>query len=249
VGKHVFAFYVKDLTDLLENQESLNFKDAALWNRLIKVVRLKQGDTFIFFDEKLQAQLEVLPEMIENKRLIAAKITKQEPTKRITPTLTLLLPVLKRDALEYAIYTAAAMATTSILPLITQKSEKKLNEREQERLESIAIAACEQSKNFIPPSIKKALPLQEALTELDRHDSVKICFHEHGKSTQELFEKMQNMEQDIVVTLGPEAGFTPEEETLLEAAGFESFKLTPTILRSREAVCLGIGLIRSITSR
>ena len=60
-----------------------------------------------------------------------------------------------------------------------------------------------------------------------------------------LFDQNPAYTSNISVTLGPEGGFSSEEEDLLHQANFTPYRLTPTILRSREAVCLGLGAVRA----
>jgi len=45
---------------------------------------------------------------------------------------------------------------------------------------------------------------------------------------------------------GPEGGLTKQEEDLLKENDFEFYVLTPTVLRSVEAVAVGLGSVRSI---
>ncbi len=51
-----------------------------------------------------------------------------------------------------------------------------------------------------------------------------------------------------IVVIGPEGGVTDEEQQLLQAIGFDTYTLTPTVLRSVDAVTIALGGIRSIIS-
>jgi len=54
---------------------------------------------------------------------------------------------------------------------------------------------------------------------------------------------------DIVIVVGPEGGISPEEHAAFEAAGAESYRLGPTVLRTSTAGAVGVGLLLSRTAR
>ena len=45
--------------------------------------------------------------------------------------------------------------------------------------------------------------------------------------------------------VGPEGDLTQEEKDYLKQQGFVFCRLTPTVLRARQAVALGLGILRS----
>lgn len=189
----------------------------------------------------------VKEEMLTSKRLIVAQVKEVKKNTPLAPALTLYLPILKKEALEYAIYVAAQMGATTIIPIITEKSQRKIPDHT--RLEKIMIAACEQAKNFALPELKEPLTLSAALEGPTLHEgtkgsTIKIYFDDEGSPLGELLK--ENKTKTLAVTLGPEGGFTKQETDLLQQASFTSYKLTPTILRSREAVTAGLGALRSL---
>lgn len=262
MNKHLFAFYKKDLHSLIPSagghaHKTVSFKDADLHNRLTKIVRIKPGDRFILFDEKIQVTC-CATEMLE-KRVVSGSIEKQAVNKPLSPPITLLLPILKKEALEYAVYVAAQMGVQEIIFIPTTKSQRLSSPRlsskqtlpvSENRLHSIVIAACEQSKNFIFPKLTVTnLEFPQILQKFS-DTSTKIWLHETGDPIQNLFNKTGFVKtgfvKNIVLTLGPEGGFSQAEEKILHDAHFSPYKLTPTILRSREALCVGLGVIRSV---
>lgn len=251
MNKHVFAFYKHNLSKEIKHfhtGEIFSYKDAKLWSRLVKIVRIKPQDLFILFDHEENVTLQATEEMIESKRIISGIVQKKEINKPILPTITLLLPILKKDAFEYAIYVATQIGVQTIVPVITHKSQTALPAI-FDRLQKLMIAACEQSKNFIAPYLEKPVVLTKALETCEKIE-VKIWFDEHGSPTkelsEELFKKIKKTDTNkITVIIGPEGGFSQDEEKLIHQANFTPYKLTPTILRSREAICVGLGIVRS----
>jgi len=263
-SKHIFAFYKKDLSRLVEGvatHDMLEYKDATLWNRLVKIVRLQPGDFFILFDATRNITLKAADTLITNKRTIAGIVQTIEKNRPLTPHITLFLPLLKKEAFEYALYVATQMGVTSVVPVITEKSVSTLL-CSPHRLESIMIAACEQSKNFVTPTLKnpitfsqwmkskgESLRTSQAITDSKKPTNM-LWFNEYGKPVTQLLrtleQQIKHNDCAIAITLGPEGGFTEQEETLLRACGYDAYKLTPTVLRSREAICVAVGIVRSL---
>jgi 16S rRNA (uracil1498-N3)-methyltransferase len=54
---------------------------------------------------------------------------------------------------------------------------------------------------------------------------------------------------DIVIVVGPEGGISPEELAAFEAAGAESYRLGPTVLRTSTAGAVAVGVLLSRTDR
>jgi 16S rRNA (uracil1498-N3)-methyltransferase len=249
MSKHIFAIYHKNLSELsssLNPEETVSLKNPELWNRLIKILRIKPKEKFIIFNEQIHVEIEASDDILKNKRLISGIIKKKEPNKILSPHITLYLPLLKKEALESVVYCAAATGVTTIVPIITEKSHvSQLDEKTKFRLNKIIIAACEQSKNFAGTKIESPVKLENLLTHLEKN-SYKICFDEDGDHASNLLKNL-SPNTPIATTLGPEGGFADHEKELLQNLHFNFYKLTPTILRSREAACVGLGLLRSLT--
>lgn len=244
MGKHVFAFYHQNLSEKnLQPGSQFQAKDAVLWNRLTKVVRIKPDEQFILFDEKTNTTIKASKTIVTNQRIVSGLVEAVQPNKPILPVIDFYLPVLKREAFESALYTAAATGIQSIIPVKMAKCHKlKLEEKSLDRLNKIIIAACEQAKNFAVPKLLPPITFEQMISQAKDG----IYFDAEGESSS----KLATLEQETIpVTVGPEGGFSEQEKESLQQNGFKPYKLTKTILRSREAICIGLGLIRSLTNK
>lgn len=240
MSKHIFSLYYHALHNVISEKE-FAFKDPELWTRLIKVLRLRPNEEFILFNKTHNALLRTSSDILLNKRIVCGTVEKVESNKPTTSTITLYLPILKKEAFEDALYVAAEVGVQAIVPVITEKSQSDIGEKEKARLEKIIIAACEQAKNFFIPELLSPILLSSII-----FDGTKIGFCEDGAPVETLIPSLKT--SPLAVILGPEAGFTDNEKTILLQNGFCFYKLTPTILRSRDAVTIGLGLIRSFTA-
>ena len=120
------------------------------------------------------------------------------------------ISLLKKDAFEAAVYSAAQMGCETITPIITAKSRQKyLNDREPERLTSIIIAACEQSKNAHIPKLAAPVTLEQILNRHKKHTIV--CFDATGSSVSQLTTSLTQNTLPVCTLIGPEGGFVDEE--------------------------------------
>jgi RNA methyltransferase, RsmE family len=172
-----------------------------------------------------------------DKRYVTGMVQSSTPNPAPAIPITLYLPLLKKEAFEHAIYISAELGVSTIIPIITEKCHTS---HESQRLYKIMIAACEQAKNFWIPKLHEPCNLTNVSFP---HNALKICFDDEGKPSSTL---PVTTAKEICITLGPEGGFSEREKNLLEQSGFQFYKLTKTILRSQEAVCVGLGVIQSI---
>ncbi len=259
MSKHIFSIYLEDLfrtlnvfsdylSDLIQNSV-LEIKNKAIHTRVTQVLRLNKLDNkVILFDDNFNIKIELLEQTFKNNKTIYFKILEKNENKKIYPEIILCPSVVKRQALEEIVYSAAAMGATKILPIVAHKSYSKFNfEQERSRLKKIMIAACEQSKNFVLPEICAPISFSNFLTEFDSSNIHKIFFDLDGQVITSLISELDDCKNNkIVLFFGPEGGFTDLEVNLLKENKFNSVSLTTTILRAEHAVALGLGMFRSL---
>jgi 16S rRNA (uracil1498-N3)-methyltransferase len=108
------------------------------------------------------------------------------------------------------------------------------------------ISACEQSKQFVLPELCEPVKFENISAKL-YEDALTVYFDPAGTSFVDLLQVVKEKKpSNIVLFFGPEGGLTSQEEKVLTLAKFKTYALTPTILRAREAVIVGLGGVRSI---
>jgi len=238
VDKHIFAIYAPSFWNKNYTINTiLKIVEPDIVHRLIKVLRTQIGERFIFFDTVKHGVVEVVD---ISKKDFSIKIISLEENSTSLPKIIFLLPLLKKEALEEAVYSLAEIGVSEIQLIVTQKSRQKLlHEKEFARLESIVIAAAEQSKNYLLSKIYAPLDLSDL--ELSS-DYFKIVFDPQGESFFDV--RLKSSQEQICLLVGPEGGFTQEELQNIEKKSFKKCRLTPSILRAVQAVALGAGLFK-----
>ena len=245
-SKHEFAVYIPGLSSQITSSKQVLITDADIVHRIRSVLRLVKGQDLIFFDEKMHVASTL---MDVNKKTVSAHIIASECTKPLTPSITFLLPLLKREAFERMIYACVELGANSIQLVSTEKSQSSWRgEKELQRIRSIMIAAAEQSKQFVIPVLHGPRPLSDVLSAY-QDAPIKLVADPAGAHLYEVLTqihaKIHPQENAIVITMGPEGDLTDAEKTLLREASYQAVKLTPTILRSQQAGALLLGVIRS----
>ncbi len=174
-----------------------------------------------------------------DSKSIRLELISSVKNKQYTPTISFLLPVLKRDALAQAVDYLVETGVNELQLMLTEKGQRWGGEIERERLERICIAAAEQLKNFAFPLIKEPISLADALQAAPSD-----AFGFYGNPEGDHFREISGdiMPERLILTCGPEADFSSAEKLQLQAASFQALRLTPTILRA-ETAALGLSLL------
>ena len=147
---------------------------------------------------------------------------------------TLLLAIFKFDRMEWAIEKCTELGVARIVPAVTRRTDEHLASASAKRVERwrrIAVQAAEQSRRAAPPEIAAPSKLQEAV---NLSAGLRIVLSEVEKQIQ-LRDVLGDGQGDVILAVGPEGGWTEDELTLFQQAGWVSASLGATILRAETA--------------
>lgn len=151
------------------------------------------------------------------------------PSKKIT----LYLSLIKKDNFELVVQKATELGVTTIVPIISERSEKKnLN---GDRLHKIATEASEQCFRGDIPFISDIVRLTDALHTLQTGDE-SMYFHMDGVDMRDasIQEKIKSG-AGINLFIGPEGGWSDSEIDQFKENGITSVSLGKTVLRAETA--------------
>jgi 16S rRNA (uracil1498-N3)-methyltransferase len=246
--KHEFALFLPNLAELVATKragDALRIQDEQVYHRIVHVLRLSPQETIIAFDNHVHVYGTI--EALIPKKSVNIIISAVTKNKEQTPHITLCLPLLKREAFEDAVYSAVELGVNTIQLLNTHKGQRSWSgAKDMHRAHNIVIAAAEQSKNFALPIINEPHDVAHAVDTLSK-GTFNICFAVQGKP---LFEGVTSVREHspshITLFVGPEGDFTEHEYALMEKSGMLFCALTPTILRTQQAVAVGVGAVRAL---
>lgn len=248
-NQHIFALYVPTFWSSTDRANALKeIRDADILHRIIKVLRASLHEQFVFFDRAHHGLVQIVQ---ISKKDITVQVLSFQVNIESANQLTFLLPLLKKEALEEAVYSLSEIGAAAIQLVVTQKSRQKLlHEKEFERLQHIVVSAAEQSKNYIYPDLFAPKKLHD-LMQIADSSALKIVFDGEGKSFFDLREqlgfhrvKSTGQGSKLIALVGPEGGLTDEEINIVAQLSFFSCRLTSTTLRAVQAVAVGAALLK-----
>ena len=219
-------------TSVLSTEESAH---------VVKVLRAKEGTHIALLDGLGHSYLVEVTD--PNSRKCGFKILeKTHHTPKSYKVHVALAPTKSTDRLEWFVEKACELGVDAISILITQRTERsKVN---LDRLEKKAIAAMKQSKNFWKCQISGPIKLRSFVSE---HGDVAHKFAAYVETGQEsLLQKKVKSNEDILILIGPEGDFSPEEIGLLQDSNYELVSLGSNVLRTETAGIIAVHTVNLI---
>jgi len=230
---HEFALYTAKASEYRAGE--LTLKDPDMVHRIVTVLRVARGEGIILFNKEFHARF-VCTQM--SKKEVTGVLAAKEPNQRALPVVDVLLPLLKRESLEEAIYGITECGGDSIQLVMTERVQRKWQGlHDFERLKRIQIAAAEQSKHYTFPEIKEPIALKDALAQLR---VPLMCADVEGQPY------LQTDKEHVALLVGPEADFTDTERELIKEHNATLFKLTSTVLRAHQAATVSVAMIKTL---
>ncbi|MEE9327665.1 MAG: 16S rRNA (uracil(1498)-N(3))-methyltransferase [Cocleimonas sp.] len=206
----------------------------------IQVLRLKSGDALTLFNAKGGEYAANIVSV--DKRKSSVLIESYDDVNRESDLkITLAVANIKTDKMDFAIQKAVELGVNIIQPLYTKRSvirikanrlEKKIN-----HWQGIIIAACEQSGRTQVPYLNEPVSLDEFING----SSNDFCIAMLPTSSETINDlKVQNSVEKITLLIGPEGGFSTEEEDMMQANSVRGIRFGKRILRAETAAIAGI---------
>ncbi|MCG8394726.1 MAG: 16S rRNA (uracil(1498)-N(3))-methyltransferase [Pseudomonadales bacterium] len=198
-----------------------------------KVLRMVEGDELVVFNGRggeWHARITAM-----GKKTVTVEPLAFHADDRSAPiAVTVALPMIKGDRMDYAIQKATELGAARIVVLDTERCEVRLKgDRQEKKLgqwQQIAISACEQCGLNRPPVVEGVMPLKDWLaTDLP---PLRLIAHP-GESP---FSPSALEQVDALALLtGPEGGFSDEELQAATDKHFTAFALGNRVLRAETA--------------
>jgi len=220
-------------------QGSIILLDPEAFQHVVKVLRLQPGDALLIFDGKGRIFDSTIA-AIEKKTCHVSLNTQQIETAPQFK-LTLAQAIIKPDKMDLIIQKAVELGVTTIVPLISQFCDIKLNPEllQKKRLhwQKIIVAACEQSGvNYLP----ELLPAQLFNDWIDTEKTpLSIILDPYAEKR---FSQLPKDLTQLTKTIGPEGGFSEMELKQAVDHGFVDLSLGKRILRAETAAIASLAI-------
>ena len=204
---------------------------------LTQVMRLKLGDGLLVFNGRDGEWRCSIAEVLKKGVLLRAE--EQVRPQTTVPDVHLLIAVVKKSALEFAVEKATELGVAKIGLIQTDRTQ--VQHVRLDRLDAIAIESAEQTGRMDVPVIDATRRLTEVLDDWDATRKLMFCDETGGEPAIAAIQAAGTGPWTILI--GPEGGFSPDERDLLRALPFTTaVSLGPRVLRADTAAATALTL-------
>lgn len=218
-------YFVKEKID---NQIILNEQDI---HHIKKVMRCKINDTIeAVYKEKIY-----LCQISSLEPLSLEIVDTYNEDREMSIDLTIAISLVTEQKFDLILQKITELGVSKIIPVKTERSIVKLDKNKEEkklqRWRTICKEASEQSHRTKIPEVSNIITLKELLKE--EYDLKLVC--SLNEKTQTIDKYLKDDIKKILFIVGPEGGFSQQEENLMLENGFEPVTLGKRVLRVETA--------------
>ena len=208
---------------------------------LTQVMRLKAGDALLVFNGADGEWRCVIAEAL--KKGVVLKAEEQVRPQTTGPDVHLLIAVVKKAALEFAVEKATELGAARIGLVTTRRTQG--DRVRMDRLEAIAVESAEQTGRLDVPAIDLPVKLETMLGGWDSgaNSGRRLMFCDETGGAPAVRAMAEAGAGPWAILIGPEGGFAPEERERLRALPFTTaVSLGPRVLRADTAATAALTL-------
>ncbi len=211
--------------------DEISIKEERLIHQWRHVFRYNVGSEVIVFDGSGK-ECDCVFKQLGNREAVLEVVAKRVgvvPKNQIT----LYQSVIKKDKMEWVVEKATELGVSKIVPIISERSEKKgFN---LERAQKIAIEAAEQCGRADVPFIESSQYLADSIEKLEG----KIIVFDHSGISFET-SLLATDHSSLSIFIGPEGGWSEKEIERFKELGVEIFSLGQLTLRAETAAIVAL---------
>jgi 16S rRNA (uracil1498-N3)-methyltransferase len=214
---------------------------------LINVLRSRVGDEITVLDGKGSSYNAEITS-IRNKEL-DARVNRVIPYDTESKVNVILIQgALKGEKMELIIQKATELGVNEIVPVTTERSQVR-ETRKAPRWKKVAEDASRQCGRAHVPMVHDLLPFREFLTPSSPYaqylnKSRGLLFWEEGGMKLTRAREILGECRSLMVSIGPEGGFTKEEARMAQSRGFLLISMGTRILRAETAAIAATALVQ-----
>jgi len=212
---------------------------GAAAHHVLRVLRLREGDALTLFDGNGGEWDAVLLSKSQVELKAHREVERESPLR-----IVLVQAVSSGERMDLTVQKAVELGVAAIQPVLSRKSVVRLEgSRAGARIEHwqrVAVAACEQCGRNRVPEVRTLLSLEAYCGKTEDPDP-RLLLSPGGGSLKDI-----QLKGAATLAAGPEAGFSAEEEAILEKAGFRRAALGPRVLRTETAALAALAALNAL---
>jgi 16S rRNA (uracil1498-N3)-methyltransferase len=213
---------------------------------------LGEGARFWGFDHQ-SIQYELALKNADSNQALAQVLSRSEKSKGDFPRFIALGQSLPKAAkMDLILRQGTEVGVHRFIPLITQRSisrpESSGREHKNERWQKILVEACRQCGRNDVPKLDPVTEWKKGLGLFQEFDLVLLPYEKEAPTLRTVLES-RNSAGKILILVGPEGGWSPEEVREAEEKGAHSVHLPTPILRTETAGVVVVSMIQFFKSQ
>ena len=229
----MFRYFCAD-ESIKNNTVNVTGDDAK---HLKTILRAQPGDKISVVTESKEYIAEI--KEINTENIVCTLVEEILTNNETKINITLCQGIPKKTKMETIIQQNVEMGVKSFIPLITERTVVKLNEKDREqkkldRWQKIAKESAKQSKRNIIPEVKDIMTVKELIKKLKSEDAEVIVPYEL-EDIKLLKDVLQEPKENFYIIIGPEGGFDIKELEMFQEIGAHIVTLGKRILRTETA--------------
>lgn len=210
------------------------------FHHLINVLRAKIGDRVIVVVDRGD---KYISRIIDIKEKVAKLKLEEKILDSFEPNTKILLAqaIPKGKKFEDVLKTGTELGVNTFYPIITERTEKLISEEKIERYKKIIKEEAQVSKRDIIPEVFKPMKFEEFIN-MNFKTPNKFIFWELEEE-KSLYDVEIINNEDVLIVIGNEGGFSLREVNLAKDKGFISLSLGKRILRTEVAPIVVLSII------
>lgn len=234
-------FYCPDIADTL----TLGEEDSK---HCVKVLRMTGGDLIEIVDGNGNLYTCRIT-MAHPKRCAVEVVERVEQPPHWGCRIVLgIAPTKHLDRMEWLAEKCVEMGVDRIVPLRCHNSERTV--LKTDRLKKIMVSAMKQSLKATLPQLDELTPVEQLMREpFDGVRCIAYCDELLPREQRQTLASAYKPGSDVMVLIGPEGDFSPEEVLVARESGFAPVTLGDSRLRTETAGMMAVAFIHALNSK
>lgn len=207
-----------------------------------RALRMREGQSLILFNGRGGESLATISGL--DKKSVHVTVDTHRAINVESPLRVHLgIAISRGERFDWVVQKATELGVHTLTPLVTERTGVSLAadraEKKQRHWQKIAISACEQCGRDRVPEISSPSSLANWMASTQAN--LKLMLHtaaENGLPA-------GKAPASVALLIGPEGGFSPDEASAAEDAGFSGFLLGPRILRTETAPVAALAVVQA----
>ncbi|NYB74310.1 16S rRNA (uracil(1498)-N(3))-methyltransferase [Sedimentibacter hydroxybenzoicus DSM 7310] len=229
----MFRYFCAD-DNIIDDKVVINGGDLK---HLKTILRAKVGDEVSIVTKSNEFIAKI--EEIHSDEIVCSIVDRLDINNETAINITLCQGIPKQAKMETIIQQNVELGVKSFIPLITERTVVKLNDkdREQKKLDrwrKIAKESSKQSKRNIVPVVEDIMTVKELIEKIKKEAPVVLVPYEL-ENVSTLKDVLSYVKQNYYIIIGPEGGFDIKEIEMFKNVGAYIVTLGKRILRTETA--------------